>query len=294
MHSSASSLQRHKISSVVKKRRLMNQISCLLAWGATALVVMVIFSILLTLLWNGIRGLTLFTFTHITAAQGLPGGLLNAIMGSLIQVSLATCLGTPLGILAGIFLSEFNRFPALSSAVRFVSDMLLSAPSILIGLFVYLLLVASVGHFSGFAGACALAILIIPVIIRTTEDSLHLVPSALREAGAALGTAKWKTVLFICLPSAKTGILTGILLGIARISGETAPLLFTSLGNMDWSIDLAKPMASLPLVIYAYIDSADTAWIHLAWTAALLITIGVLGLNIVARSFLSTPAQKQK
>lgn len=275
-------------STRLKMRRMTNIVCAAFSWCSIFTIMIVTLSILATLLLNGFKGLNFFTFTHMTAPQGLEGGLLNAIIGSIIQVFLGTFLGTPIGVLCGIFLSDYSQNNPLGSAVRFISDMLLSAPSILVGLFIYLVLVAPFGHFSAMAGACSLAVLIIPIIVRTTEDALRLVPLSLREAGAALGAPKWKIIIFVCLPAAKTGILTGILLGIARIAGETAPLLFTSLGNMDWSLDLGKPMASLPLVIYSYIDSANETWINLAWTAALLITLGVLTLNIIARSLLSS------
>ena len=250
-------------------------------------------SILATLIMRGIGGLHLSTLTRVTSPPGGGGGgLLNPIVGSLIQTGLATLIGAPVGLLAGIFLAEFGTGSWLASAVRFVSDMLLSAPSILVGLFVYLILVASTGHFSGFAGAVALAILVIPIVVRTTEDMLRLVPVAMREAAAALGAPRWKVVLQISVRAARKGITTGILLaGRAQSPAETAPLLFTSLGNLGWSTDLRAPMASLPVTIYQYAGSAYDDWVQLAWTAALLITAGVLILNIVARAGLGQIGQ---
>ena len=266
-----------------RRRRFGNQLVTLLCAIATLIVLAALVSILATLVTRGIGGLHLSTVTRMTSPPGGGGGLLNPIVGSLIQTGLATLIGAPVGLLAGIFLAEFGTGSWIASAVRFVSDMLLSAPSILVGLFVYLILVAPSGHFSGYAGAVALAILVIPIVVRTTEDMLRLVPVTMREAAAALGAPQWKVVLLVCVRAARKGIATGILLAVARIAGETAPLLFTSLGNLDWSVDLRTPMASLPVTIYQYAGSAYDDWVQLAWTAALLITAGVLLLNIVAR-----------
>jgi phosphate transport system permease protein len=209
--------------------------------------------------------------------------LLNAIVGTLIQTGIGTLIGTPIGLMVGTYLAEYGRGSVMANAVRFVSDVLLSAPSILIGLFVYELAVQPVGGFSGIAGCVALAIIVIPIVVRTTEDMLQLIPPALREAAIALGAPKWKMIVLICYRAAKDGIVTGVLLAVARIAGETAPLLFTSLGNLNWSISLAQPMASLPVTIYQYAGSAFEDWVQLAWVGALLITVGVLAINIVAR-----------
>ncbi len=270
-------------SGLARRRRLGNQTVTVLSALATLIVLAALVSILATLVMRGLGGLHLSTLSRVTSPPGGGGGLLNPIVGSVIQTGLATLIGAPVGLLAGIFLAEFGTGSWLASAVRFVSDMLLSAPSILVGLFVYLILVAPSGHFSGLAGAASLAILVIPIVVRTTEDMLRLVPVSMREAAAALGAARWRVVLQIGVRAARRGIATGILLAIARISGETAPLLFTSLGNLDWSVDLRAPMASLPVTIYQYAGSAYDDWVQLAWTAALLITAGVLLINIVAR-----------
>ena len=239
--------------------------------------------ILATLLYLGFSGLSSTVFTTITKPPGSHGGLLNAIIGSLIQTALGTAIGTPIGLLVGTYLSEYARGSLLGEAVRFVSDVLLSAPSILIGLFVYTVMVSPFGGFSGWAGAVALAVIVIPIVVRTTEDMLRLIPVALREAAVALGAPKWKSIVFICYRAALDGIATGVLLAIARIAGETAPLLFTSLGNLNWSLSLTQPMSSLPVTIYQYAGSAFDDWVQLAWVGALLITFGVLALNVLAR-----------
>ncbi len=268
---------------VLRRRRLVDRIVTVLCGLATAIVLAALLSILWTLVADGLPGLGWHTLSHVTAPPGNNGGLLNPIIGSVIQVLLATVIGTPVGMLAGIYLAEYGTGSAVANAVRFVSDMLLSAPSILVGLFVYLVLVGPVGHFSGYAGVAALAVLVIPIVVRTTEDMLRLVPVSMREAASALGCPHWKVVLLICVRAAKGGLLTGVLLALARISGETAPLLFTSLGNLNWSVSLNQPMASLPVLIYQYAGSAYDDWVQLAWTAALLITAGVLLINIIAR-----------
>jgi phosphate transport system permease protein len=224
--------------------------------------------------------------TEVTKPPGSNGGLLNAIVGSLIQAGLGTLIGTPIGLMVGTFLAEYARRSPLGEAVRFVSDVLLSAPSILIGLFVYQIMVEPAGGFSGISGCIALAILVVPIVVRTTEDMLRLIPETLREAAIALGAPKWKSIVFVCYRAALDGIATGVLLAIARVAGETAPLLFTSLGNLNWSISLAKPMASLPVTIYQYAGSAFDDWVQLAWVGAMLITVGVLALNILARAVL--------
>ncbi|MBI0432682.1 phosphate ABC transporter permease PstA [Roseomonas sp. KE0001] len=255
-------------------------------YGATGLGLLLLFSILATLFWNGFSALSLGVFTRVTAPPGSEGGLLNAIVGSLIQTVIGTVIGTPIGLLVGTYLAEYSKSSPLANAVRFVSDILLSAPSILIGLFVYQILVVPFGGFSGWAGSVALAIIVIPIVVRTTEDMLRLLPDTLREAVIGLGAPKWKMVTMVCWRAAASGIVTGVLLAVARVAGETAPLLFTSLGNLNWSLSLSGPMSSLPLTIYAYAGSPYPDWIALAWAGALIITLGVLGLNIVARSLL--------
>src|SRR6202034_1338132 len=238
------------------------------------------------LLWRGFGGLSLSVFTTSTLPPGSHGGLLNAIIGSLIQTMLGAAIGTPIGLMVGTYLAEYAQASMIGNAVRFVSDILLSAPSILIGLFVYQLAVSPLGGFSGFAGCLALAVIVIPIVVRTTEDMLRLIPSTLREAAIALRAPKWKMIVLICYRAAKEGIATGILLAVARIAGETAPLLFTSLGNLNWSVSLGQPMASLPVTIYQYAGSAFDDWVQLAWVGALLITFGVLAINIGARVLL--------
>lgn len=268
------------------RRRIINAINL------TASMLTMIFGlfwlawILLTLLDKGLDGIGLSLFTEMTPAPGDTGGLLNAIAGSLMMVLLATCIGTPIGIMAGTYLAEFGQHSRLAAATRFINDILLSAPSIVIGLFVYTIYVARVGHFSGWAGAFALSLIVIPVVVRTTEDMLRLVPDSLREAAAALGAPRWKVVTLVSWRAAEVGILTGVLLAIARISGETAPLLFTALNNQFWNTDMDQPMANLPVVIFQFAMSPYESWQALAWAGALLITLGVLGLNIAARIFL--------
>lgn len=254
-----------------------------LAIASTVFGLMFLASILVTLFWRGLEGMSTTVFTDVTRPPGSNGGLLNAIVGTVIQVGIGTAIGTPIGILVGTYLAEYSAGSKLGGAVRFVSDVLLSAPSILIGLFVYQLLVLPFGGFSGIAGAVALAIIIIPIVVRTTEDMLQLIPNTLREAVMGLGSPKWKMITLICYRSVISGLITGVLLGIARIAGETAPLLFTSLGNLTWSTDLTNAMSSLPVTIYAYAGSPYADWIALAWTGALIITVSVLLLNIVAR-----------
>ena len=240
--------------------------------------------ILGTLLYEGGNALLRASlYVQMTPPPGADGGLANAIVGSLIMVSAGTLLGTPIGILAGTYLAEYGRSGWLATATRFLNDVLLSAPSIVIGLFVYSVYVAQVGHFSGWAGSIALGLLVVPVVVRTTDDMLKLVPDSLREAAAALGCPRWKMVVMITYRAARAGILTGILLAVARISGETAPLLFTSLNNQFWSLDMNKPMANLPVVIFQFAMSPYDDWHRLAWGGAALITMTVLGLNIIAR-----------
>lgn len=239
--------------------------------------------ILYTLILRGLPSLTPTVFLKMTPPPGDSGGLLNAIAGSLMMTVFGTMIGTPIGILAGTYLAEFGQRGWMAPVTRFINDVLLSAPSIVIGLFVYEVYVIRVKHFSGWAGAIALAILVIPVVIRTTENMLRLIPSTLREAAAALGAPQWKIINFITLRAARAGIITGVLLAVARISGETAPLLFTALNNQFWSSDMNRPMANLPVVIFQFAMSPYDAWQNLAWAGALLITVSVLTLNIVAR-----------
>ncbi|MDD5180508.1 MAG: phosphate ABC transporter permease PstA [Gallionellaceae bacterium] len=239
--------------------------------------------ILWTLLNNGLPGLSHAVFTQMTPPPGSSGGLLNAIAGSLMMTLFATLIGTPIGILAGTYLAEFGQRGWLAPATRFINDVLLSAPSIVIGLFIYEIYVTRVKHFSGWGGTLALSILVIPIVIRTTENMLRLVPNTLREAAAALGAPQWKIINFVTLRAARAGILTGVLLAVARISGETAPLLFTALNNQFWSSNMNQPMANLPVVIFQFAMSPYEDWHNLAWAGALLITFSVLTLNIVAR-----------
>ena len=239
--------------------------------------------ILLTLLDHGLPALTPVVFAQMTPPPGSSGGLLNAIAGSLMMTLVGTLIGTPIGILAGTYLAEFGHRGWMAPITRFINDVLLSAPSIVIGLFVYEVYVVKVKHFSGWAGALALSILVIPIVIRTTENMLRLVPSTLREAAAALGAPQWKVINFVTLRAARAGIITGVLLAVARISGETAPLLFTALNNQFWSSNMNQPMANLPVVIFQFAMSPYADWQNLAWAGALLITVSVLTLNILAR-----------
>ena len=240
--------------------------------------------ILGALIWQGIGGLSLSVFTEMTPPPGAQGGLANAIVGSLLMTTLAVAVGTPVGILAGTYLAEYGRYGRLAPVVRFVNDILLSAPSIVIGLFVYELVVAPLGHFSGYAGALALSLIVIPIVVRTTEDMLLLVPKELREAAAALGTPRSIVIRRIAYRAVRAGMLTGVLLAIARISGETAPLLFTALNNQFFSLDLNQPTPSLPVVIFQFALSPYKEWQQLAWTGALIITLAVLALSITARA----------
>ena len=269
-----------------RRRKRVNFLSKILCVAATLIGLLLLASILITLLYLGVGGLSLSVFTSMTKPPGSNGGLLNAIVGTLIQTAIGTAIGTPLGMMAGTYLAEYGGGSVLSNVVRFVSDVLLSAPSILIGLFIYEILVVPMGGFSGIAGSLALAIIVIPIVVRTTEDMLRLIPVSLREAAAGLGAPRWKVIVFVCYRAALDGIMTGVLLAVARIAGETAPLLFTSLGNLNWSLSLTKPMSSLPVTIYQYAGSAFNDWVQLAWVGALLITFGVLAINIVARSLL--------
>ena len=264
-------------------RRRSDRIVKVLCWTATAIGLLFLASILFTLFVRGLGGLHWSVLTEVTKPAGSNGGPLNAIVGSLIQAFIGTLIGTPIGLMVGTYLSEYAAGSRLGNAVRFVSDVLLSAPSILIGLFVYQFAVRPFGGYSGWAGCLALAIIVIPIVVRTTEDMLRLIPTALREAAVALGAPKWKAIVFVCYRAALDGILTGVLLAIARVAGETAPLLFTSLGNLNWSLDMSQPISSLPVTIYNFAASAYADQVQLAWVGALLITAGVLAINIIAR-----------
>jgi phosphate transport system permease protein len=265
-------------------RRRRNRIMLTLSFAATLLGLGWLVAILGVLLWDGFSGLSLAVFTEMTPPPGAAGGLLNPIVGSLILTVLAVLIGTPIGMLAGTYMAEYGRHDRLTSVVRFINDILLSAPSIVVGLFIYEVMVAPMGHFSGLAGAIALAVIVIPVVVRTTEDMLILVPNQLREAAAALGTPRAFVITTVCYRAAKAGMITGVLLATARISGETAPLLFTALNNQFWSTNLNAPMASLPTVIFQFALSPYKDWQMLAWTGALIITFTVLALSIAARA----------
>jgi phosphate transport system permease protein len=276
---------------VYAARRRRNGIMMGLSLGATLLGLGWLVAILSVLLWEGFSGLSLAVFTEMTPPPGSAGGLLNPIVGSLILTGLAVLIGTPIGMLAGTYMAEYGRHDRLTSVARFINDILLSAPSIVVGLFIYEVMVAPMGHFSGLAGAVALAVIVIPVVVRTTEDMLILVPNQLREAAAALGTPRAVVIALVCYRAAKAGMITGVLLATARISGETAPLLFTALNNQFWSTNLNAPMASLPTVIFQFALSPYKDWQMLAWTGALIITFTVLALSIVARTL--TASRKQ-
>ena len=269
-------------------RRRRNTIAKGLALAATAFGLGWLVLILGVLLYEGVGGLSLAVFTENTPPPGSAGGLLNAIAGSLLMTILAVLIGTPIGLLAGTYLAEYGRHDKLSSVVRFINDILLSAPSIVVGLFIYEVMVAPMGHFSGWAGAVALAVIVIPVVVRTTEDMLTLLPDTLREAAASIGLPRAHMIVRIAYRAARAGIVTGILLAIARISGETAPLLFTALNNQFFSLNMNAPMPSLPVVIFQFALSPYEEWQKLAWTGALLITVTVLALSIIARSLTAT------
>lgn len=267
-----------------RKRKLTNKIALTISMASMAFGLFWLAWILWTVLQLGVSGLSLSLFTEMTPPPGADsGGLLNAIVGSLILVGLGTLMGTPVGILAGIYLAEYGRDNWLGNITRFVNDLLLSAPSIVIGLFVYAAIIAHTGQFSAWAGAISLALLVLPIVIRTTENMLMLVPGSLREAAFALGAPKHVVVTRVTLRAARSGVVTGVLLAIARIAGETAPLLFTALSNQFWSLDLNQPMANLPVTIFKFAMSPFEDWQRLAWAGVLLITMGVLGLNILAR-----------
>src|SRR5262247_1926792 len=271
-------------NSLYAGRRRRNGIMMTLSLAATGVGVGWLVLILGRLLWEGFSGLSLAVFTEMTPPPGSDGGLLNPIVGSLMLTALAVAIGTPVGILAGTYMAEYGRHDRLTTVVRFINDILLSAPSVVVGLFIYEIMVAPMGHFSGYAGSVALAVIVIPVVVRTTEDMLRLVPDTLREAAASIGLPRSLMIMRIAYRAARAGIITGILLAVARISGETAPLLFTALNNQFWSTNLNAPMASLPAVIFQFALSPYADWQRLAWTGALIITVTVLALSIIARA----------
>jgi phosphate transport system permease protein len=276
------------MNTLYRARRRRNAIAMGLSLAATSVGLGWLVLILAELLWKGFGGLSVRVFTEMTPPPGSDGGLLNPIVGSLILTTLAVVIGTPIGILAGTYMAEYGRYERLTSVVRFINDILLSAPSIVIGLFVYEIMVYPMGHFSGWAGAVALALIVVPVVVRTTEDMLRLVPNPLREAASALGLPRAYVIRHVCYRAARAGMLTGILLAVARVSGETAPLLFTALNNQFWSANLNAPMASLPTVIFQFALSPYEDWQKLAWTGALIITLAVLAMTIGARALAAT------
>jgi len=286
MSAQAAALRASRVSKHARRKRV-NAIALTLSLAAMAFGLFWLIWILVETVRLGLGGLTLSLFTQMTPPpQSEDGGLANAIFGSVTMVTLATLIGTPVGILAGIYLAEYGQKTWLGAVTRFINDILLAAPSIVVGLFIYSVIVARMKSFSGWAGILALALIVIPVVIRTTENMLSLIPNALREAAYALGTPKWKVIMTVTLKSARAGVLTGILLALARIAGETAPLLFTALSNQFWTSDLSSPMASLPVTIFKFAMSPYENWQKLAWAGVFLITIGVLVLNILARTFL--------
>ena len=278
-------------SALPTRRHARSKLMMSLAVGSAGLGLLMLAIILGTLLYKGVSGLNLAVFTEMTPPPGEEGGLLNAIFGSIVMTLIGIVIGTPISILAGTYLAEYGRYRRLAHIVRFINDILLSAPSIVVGLFVYEILVTTLGHFSGIAGAMALAILVIPIVVRTTEDMLRLVPDTLREAAASVGMPRWRMIVSIAYRAALTGITTGVLLAVARISGETAPLLFTALNNQFWSTNLNAPLASLPVVIFQFALSPYEDWQQLAWTGALLITLSVLTLSVFARMLTAKKAK---
>ena len=268
-------------------RKVGNAVALCLSLAATLVGLACLGAILWTLLARGISGMSIQLFTQMTPPPGSQGGLLNAIYGSVVMTVVGIFIGAPIGILAGTYLAEYGRDSRLSSVIRFINDVLLSAPSIIVGLFVYEVLVVRMGHFSAIAGAVALAIIAVPVTVRTTEDMLRLVPQGMKDASTALGAYPWRTITSIVYPAARSGIVTGLLLAIARVSGETAPLLFTALNNQFWSKDLNAPMANLPVVIFQFAQSPYKDWQQLAWSGALLITLAILTLSVIARLVIS-------
>ncbi|HYB08286.1 MAG TPA: phosphate ABC transporter permease PstA [Alphaproteobacteria bacterium] len=278
--------------SIYRRRRIVNQINMTASVLVTALGIFLLASILITLVHYGISGMNLALFTQMTPAPGESGGLLNAIVGSTILTVFGIAIGAPVGVLAGTFLAEYGKNSRIADATRFINDILLSAPSILIGLFIYEVAVVPTRHFSAWAGALALAVIAIPVVVRTSEDMLQLVPNDLREAATALGAPRWKVIVLVSYRAARAGILTGILLAVARISGETAPLIFTVLSNQFWSININRQMANLPIVIYNYANSPYVDWRQLAWAGALLITAIILAINIIVRMTLGKQTKR--
>jgi phosphate transport system permease protein len=268
-------------------RKIKNALFLLLSIVATSIGLVCLGAILWTLVSHGIGGMSWRLFTQMTPPPGSQGGLLNAIYGSAAMTLLGILIGSPIGVLAGTYLAEYGRNSRLSTVIRFINDVLLSAPSIIVGLFVYEIIVVRMGHFSAMAGALALAIIAIPVTLRTTEDMLNLVPVGMKDSSAALGAYPWRTTLSVLYPAARSGIVTGLLLAIARISGETAPLLFTALNNQFWSTNLNGPMANLPVVIFQFALSPYKDWQNLAWAGALIITVTILVLSIAARVILA-------
>lgn len=275
-------------ASIYNARRRRNVVATAASYGATGVGLAGLAMILIVLFWEGFSGLSLAVFTQMTPPPGSAGGLLNAIVGSILMTVIAIAIGTPIGMLAGTYMAEYGRHEKISSVVRFINDILLSAPSIVVGLFIYEVMVVPMGHFSGIAGAVALSVIVIPVVVRTTEDMLMLVPNTLREAAASIGLPRSLMIRHIAYRAARSGIITGILLAVARISGETAPLLFTALNNQFYSHNLNAPMSSLPVVIFQFALSPYEDWQKLAWTGALIITISVLALSIMARALTGT------
>jgi phosphate transport system permease protein len=275
------------------RRRLRNAVALAGATAAAGIGLLFLGAVLWTLVYYGFQAFDLHLFTRMTPPPGGEGGLLNAIFGSAAMTVVATAVGAPVGILAGTHLAEYGRRDRLSTVVRFVNDILLSAPSIIVGVFIYEVMVVRMGHFSAWAGAAALAVLVVPIVVRTTEEMLSLVPVGLREAAAALGAPRWRVITQIVYAAARTGIVTGVLLAVARISGETAPLLFTALNNQFWSTNLNAPMANLPVAIFQFALSPYEDWQHLAWAGALLITLAILVLSVVARA-LARPGSAEK
>ena len=279
------------MSKLYARRRVRNTVLMTLSVAATVVGLGWLVLVLGALLWNGFAGLSVQVFTEMTPPPGSAGGLLNPIVGSMMMTALAVAFGTPIGILAGTYMAEYGQYAKLTTVVRFINDILLSAPSIVVGLFIYEVMVRPMGHFSGLSGAVALAVIVVPVVVRTTEDMLILVPRELREAATALGVPRSHVIAHVSYRAARAGIITGILLAVARISGETAPLLFTALNNQFFTLDMNTPMASLPAVIFQFAMSPYHDWQTLAWAGALIITFAVLALSIAARSLASRKAE---
>jgi len=272
---------------IYARRVMVNRTALTIAMAAALFGLAWLVWILATLIWNGVGAINIAIFTQMTPPPGSKGGLLNPIVGSIMLTIGATILSTPVGMLAGTYLAEYGKKNRIAEVVRFINDILLSAPSIVVGLFIYGLMVVPMSHFSGWAGIVVLAVIAVPVVVRTTEDMLNLVPNGLREAAAALGTPRWRVITMIAYKAARNGIITGILLAIARVSGETAPLLFTAFNNQFWSTDLNAPIANLPVTIFQFALSPYADWQKLAWGGALIITVTILILNIVARALAS-------